>query len=276
MFCVLMLWPSPTTAQEAVGAGAPQDSASYPSRAAAAQKTFFVRQDLVASGIALVGTGVVSLFDERAARWSQGKSVQGGSSRHDLVEQLTHVNETPLTVAAMATYGIGRLAGSATAADVGLHLSEALLLNTAVNEVIRVTIGRVRPRASPTDAFQVQPGRGLSSFEHRSFPSLHTSAAFTAASAIVGEMRERRSGAVRYVAPVLYSAALVPGLTRIYLNQHWTSDVVAGAFVGTLLGSRVVKYAHSHRPSRLDRALLGTSVVPDGHGGLLLMVGSGY
>jgi predicted membrane protein len=84
-------------------------------------------------------------------------------------------------------------------------------------------------------------------------------------------MEERHSAATPYVVPVLYAAALVPGITRLYLNEHWASDVAAGAIVGTLLGSRVVHYAHSHKQSKLDRFLLGTSVVPDGHGGMLVM-----
>jgi hypothetical protein len=34
----------------------------------------------------------------------------------------------------------------------------------------------------------------------------------------------------------------------------------------------VVSYAHSHRRTRLDRALLGVSAMPDGRGGVLVMV----
>ena len=70
---------------------------------------------------------------------------------------------------------------------------------------------------------------------------------------------------------MLFAAALVPGATRMYLDQHWASDVVAGAFLGTLLGTRVVSYAYSHHPSKLDRALLAVSVVPNGHGGLMII-----
>src|SRR5512132_33133 len=85
------------------------------------QKTFFVQRDLVATGIAIAGTGVVSGFDRRVAHWARSAGVQGDSSRRELVGDLTRVNETPLMLAALATYGVGRVAGSHTTADVGLH-----------------------------------------------------------------------------------------------------------------------------------------------------------
>ena len=233
-------------------------------------KTFFVRRDLVATGIAILGTAAVSSVDLRIARWARSDGVQGDSSRRALVGDLTRVNETPLMLAALATYGVGRLAGSSTTADVGLHTLEALVLTTSVSQVVRGVIGRTRPRAALEDPFDFKPGTGFSRFETRSFPSLHTAAAFATATALVGEIRERRPGATKYAAPLLYTAALVPGVTRMYLDQHWASDVVAGAFVGALLGSRVVSYAHAHNRTRLDRALLGVSVAPDGRGGTLV------
>jgi membrane-associated phospholipid phosphatase len=236
------------------------------------QKTFFGKRDLVATGIAIAGTAVVSGFDLRVAHWARSAGVQGDSSRRELVEDLTRVNETPLMLAALATYGVGRVAGSHTTADVGLHTLEALVLTTSVSQVVRGVLGRTRPRASLEDPFVFKPGTGFSGFETRSFPSLHTAAAFAAATALVGEIHERRPGAVKFAAPLLYTAAMVPGLTRVYLDQHWASDVVAGAFVGALIGSRVVSYAHSHRRTRLERALLGVSVVPDGRGGVRLVV----
>ena len=71
------------------------------------------------------------------------------------------MNETPLTLAALATYGIGRLAGSDTTADVGLHTLEALVLTTAVSQVVRGVLGRTRPRASLEDPFVFKPGTGF-------------------------------------------------------------------------------------------------------------------
>ena len=236
------------------------------------QKTFFVRRDLIASGIAMAAAVGVSAFDLRIAHWARSEGVQGDSTRYDRVSTATRLNETPLTLAALATYGIGRLAHSKTTADVGLHTFEALVLTTAISEVLRGTIGRTRPRESQENAFRFDPLNGFVAFETRSFPSLHTAAAFATATALVGEIRERRPEATKVAAPLLYTAAMIPGLTRVYLDQHWASDVVAGAFVGTLLGSRVVSYAHSHHRNRLDRTLLGISAVPDGYGGTLVMV----
>lgn len=255
----LLLVPSLTAAQDAAS---PRE----------AQKTFFVKRDLAATGIAIVGTAAVSGFDLRVAHWARSAGVQGDSSRRELVGDLTRVNETPLMLAALATYGAGRLAGSHTTADVGLHTLEALVLTTSVSQVVRGVLGRTRPRESLEDPFRFKPGTGFTGFETRSFPSLHTAAAFATATALVGEIRERRPGAVKVAAPLLYTAAMVPGLTRVYLDQHWASDVVAGAFVGAFLGSRVVSYAHSHRRTALDRALLGVSAAPDRRGGVMLVV----
>jgi membrane-associated phospholipid phosphatase len=237
-----------------------------------AQKTFFVKRDLAVAGLAVAGSAVTSAFDLRIARWARSPGVQGDSSRRDLVEQLTRANETPMMLAALATYGVGRVAGMHTTADVGLHTLEAVVLTTGVSQVVRGVLGRTRPRASLDDPFRFKPFSGFTGFETRSYPSLHTAASFAAASALVGEIRQRRPGAVKVAAPLLYTAAMVPPLTRIYLDQHWASDFVAGAVVGALVGSRVVGYAHSHGRTRMERALLGVAAMPDGSGGVMLVV----
>ncbi len=235
-----------------------------------APKTFFRRRDLVLSGVAIAGSGVVSIFDERIGRWARSPNVQGPASRHDLFENLTVINEVPLTLGAVALYGIGRISGSDVTAKIGLHATEALVLTVAASELIRGPVGRARPRVSPTDPYNFSFGAGFTDFAKRSYPSIHSAVAFATASVLTGELHERHPGAVPFVAPVLFAAAIVPGATRMYLDQHWASDVVAGAFLGTLLGTRVVTYAYSHRPSKLERALLAVTVVPDGHGGVLI------
>jgi len=241
-------------------------------------KTFFTRDDLLITGVGFAASVGVSAFDERIARWSQSSGVQGSSRRRSTFEWVTHVNEQPLTILALGTYGVGRLAHLESTADVGLHTAQALILTIATAELIRAPLGRARPRVasdSLTDsfnAFSFKLGGGFTEFDHRAYPSMHSAVAFATAAALVGEVRVRKPSAVKVGAPLLYTAALIPGITRIYLNQHWASDVVAGGVLGAWLGDKVVRYAHSHRRSKLDDMLLGLSVVPDGRGGIVAAV----
>ena len=59
-----------------------------------------------------------------------------------------------------------------------------------------------------------------------------------------------------YVGTVFYGGAALVGLSRIYNNQHWASDVVAGAAIGTIVGLKVVKYTHSHPGNHYDQLLI--------------------
>jgi hypothetical protein len=233
-------------------------------------KTFFVKRDLAWSAIALAGTAGVSVFDKRIARWTQTSAIQGSSGRHRVVDDLTKVNETTLTGAAILSYGIGRLTHSSTMADVALHTAESKILTSAISQAIRGPLGRERPSISPDDQYKFQFGKGFTHFDNRSFPSLHSATGFAAATAVSAEIHERNPNASWWVTPVAYTVAMIPGLTRMYLNQHWASDVIAGGFVGALIGNRVVHYAHTHNRTKLDRALLGASISPDGHGGVVL------
>lgn len=230
--------------------------------------SFFRDRDGTLALAAVGSTAALALFDERIARWTRRPAVQGDSSRRELIEVVTYVNEIPLTVGALATFGIGRLAGWRTVADVGLHLTESLLLTEAVAEVVRVAAGRTRPRESPDDAFEFKPGRGLTRFENRAFPSLHAAVAFATAASLAEEMRIREVESRRWATPLLYGAAMVPGLTRLYLDQHWATDVFAGSFLGAFLGSRVTRYAHGRR-TKLDRTLLPAYFIPDADGVLI-------
>ena len=83
-------------------------------------------------------------------------------------------------------------------------------------------MGRERPEESPTDAWKLKPFSG-----HASFPSGHATVAFALAAAL---QRETTS---RWIPWVAYPAAAVVGWSRVHDGEHWTSDVVAGAALGT-------------------------------------------
>lgn len=270
---LLLLWTSALAFAQDSSSALTQASATITQpQYSNAQKTFFTSHDLVATGVAAVVTGVFMHYDEKIADWWQSDHVQGSANLHNAINNLTRLNETPLTIASVATWGIGRLSHSKTAADVGLHWTEALIMTDVICQAIRGPLGRARPRISPDNAFVFHGFKGFTDFGYRAFPSLHAAVGFATAAALTGEIRERNPTAARYVAPVLYTIAMIPGTTRMYLNQHWASDVVAGSFIGQLIGARVVRYAHTHKPTKLDRALLATNVVPDGFGGTMVMV----
>lgn len=234
-------------------------------RAQATDSAFWRRSDTRFTIGALAGMGIVAVYDERIARWARQSEIQGDSSRRDFVHSITWINEQPLTIAAVLTYGVGRVGRWKTVADVGAHLTEALVATELVDGVIRISLSRSRPRASPDDAFIFHPGKGLTDFDYRSFPSLHAAVAFATAGTLVEELRVRNRLTSWWQAPALYTAAAIPGFTRIYLDEHWASDIVAGTFVGVMVGTHLVRYAHQHK-TRVDRFLLGLRVIPTSTG----------
>src|SRR5262249_55631828 len=115
-----------------------------------------------------------------------------------------------------------------------------------------------------------QLGRGLKGDKYQSFPSGHTVAAFAAAAAVVNETSRWWPNYTWFIAPTMFGGASLVGVSRMYNNRHWASDVMMGAAIGTFAGNKVVRYFHrSHPDSKLDQWLLGTSVhaVADGGGG---------
>ena len=90
------------------------------------------------------------------------------------------------------------------------------------------------------------------------------------ATALTLESHRRKPGATPFVAPVLMTAGLLPGLARIQLNQHWASDILAGAFMGVFAAYKVTKYSHDHPTNRFDRVLLKASVTQAENGQVLV------
>jgi membrane-associated phospholipid phosphatase len=229
-------------------------------------KTFLTRRDLLISAVALGATGLVSIYDNDIALASQQPRYQS-ESMHRFALNVSKVNETTLTIAGIASYGIGRLSGNRTITDVALHTTESVVLASLASQVIRGPLGRSRPYVThDTDQYNFKFGKGFSSFDYRAFPSIHTSSGMAVATVITMELHRRHSGATPFVAPILFAAGMLPGLVRIQLDQHWASDVFAGAFLGVLAGYKVVSYSHDHPDNFFDRNLLKVSVMPDPYG----------
>ncbi len=226
----------------------------------AEHKTFFVKHDIgLAVGAAAVSAGI-SIFDPRIARFFQDTSYLHVREGRKLDAAFTHINETTLTVGGLVLYGIGKLFHSELLSDVAFHTAESVAAASLTAQVIRGPLGRTRPLdVNPPyeDQYDFHFGKGFTSFQNRAFPSIHSSSGFAAASAIVAEVHRRDPKAMWWVAVPAYALALTPGLSRMYLGQHWASDIFSGAVLGTFYGWRIVDYSHAHPTTPVDHFFLG-------------------
>ena len=229
-------------------------------------RPLFTAADALLAGGFLVGARLIHPLDEHYMRRLQDSSTQA-NHRLQLLAKVVRTTAAPgAWVIGGTMYTAGRLSKSDKLADLGLHGTEALAVGEAVATTLKIAIGRARPfvNGNPND---YRFGRGLSNGNYKSFPSGHSVAAFAAAAAVSSETSRWAPGTRWIIGPVMYGGAALVGASRMYNNQHWASDVIAGAGIGTMAGLKVVRYHHSHPGNRVDRWLLAGSLVPDGSGG---------
>jgi len=158
-------------------------------------------------------------------------------------------------------YLLGTADGQRRTQDLGLHTVESIVLGFGVSGTIKVLAGRARPRISADDASRFQLLRGLKNDDYRSFPSGHTTSAFAFAATVASETQRWWPNSRWILGPIVYGGATLTGISRIYNKDHWASDVMAGAAIGTLVGLKVVRYQHSHPNNTFDRKLLRAGVI---------------
>ena len=230
------------------------------------QTLFTYRDAILAAGFAGL---TVAMFpvDKNIARQIRQDSTFNGFTQNSAVGFET-ISSPGAYVIGGGLYLIGRFAKKPDLADFGWHGTEAVLVANLVTGVLKGSLGRARPFVSnDTNPRDFKFGGGFRTSDRQSFPSGHTSTAFAAAAAVTSEMRRLHPKAVPYVATVMYGGATLVGLSRMYHNKHWASDVALGAAVGTFSGLKVVRYSHAHADNKVDRVMLHAFVAPDSHGG---------
>jgi membrane-associated phospholipid phosphatase len=144
-------------------------------------------------------------------------------------------------------------------------MGEALLVNGAINQVVKFAAARPRPllyERALSDPLQNDPDNYVS------FYSSHTSTAFALALAYAQTFAYRNPDSPYRL--LVYAAAVVAGsgigATRIAAGKHFPSDVLVGAAVGAAIGLFI---PWLHRLSA--RAQLSVTLAP-GSVGLALVV----
>lgn len=134
------------------------------------------------------------------------------------------------------SYAAGRVSGLRPLADVSGHALLATVSAGLVTGALKTLVGRERPYVAGSPS-TFEPLK----FKNESFPSGHTTVAFALATTFAAETPDRVSDVFFYL------GATMTGLSRIYHDRHWLTDVVAGAGVGYLAG-RWATRAHRRIP----------------------------
>jgi membrane-associated phospholipid phosphatase len=116
---------------------------------------------------------------------------------------------------ALGFWGYGSWQDNEEIAGLGYDLSRGLFLSYGVTGVLKNIVQRTRPNGDPL-----------------SFPSGHTSAAFTTA----GVLSQRYGG---WIGGAGIGLGILTGLGRMEDEKHFASDVVAGATIGWIIGRTV-------------------------------------
>ena len=184
---------------------------------------------LIASGAA---AGIVAIGF--AADKHTRDSIQRHKSR--TLDDLTRVVEpfgAEYSYAVIGAYGIaGFLFHDPDARDIAIDSAMASLLAGGIlSPVFKVVVGRARPdQEEGTTSFHPLHGR------YNALPSGHVTEAFAVASVISAHSDEV------WVSVAAYTLAGLVGFSRIYHHVHWSSDVAAGAVLGTAVGRGLVAF----------------------------------
>lgn len=188
----------------------------------AAAPFHYSRKDWQTVGLVAVGTGTLLLADREIKQVLQRNKVDFLDKTSSLVEPFGN-KYAPLIIGAMYITGVATKDRKMEHAS--LMTAKSLVFSTVFYIGSKQLVRRRRP-AFTDDPFEInsmfQGGR-----EWTSFPSGHTNTVFTVATAIALEYRHKK-----WVPPVAYGIASVTGLSRVYDNRHWLSDVLVGAAIG--------------------------------------------
>lgn len=245
---------------------AAQSSAPASSRAG---QTLFTPAD-AALGVAFAGLTIAMFpLDRALAQRLTNESSRANRFFDNAATGVEIISSPGAYIIGTGLYVAGRVTRQTDLQDLGLHGTEAVVLATGITGLLKGVLGRSRPYVSAdTNPRDFRLGSGfVSGTDRAAFPSGHTTVAFAAAAAVTSEMQRLWPGHSWLVAPAMYGGASLVGLSRMYHNKHWASDVALGAAIGTFSGIKVIRYAHAHPGSRLDRIFLGAAMVPSASGG---------
>ena len=232
------------------------------------QVLFTWKDGILAAGVVGATVALFPVDRSLSVRLQNEYSAPGGKTLNSWANGFDYLAIPGVFVLAPAFYLVGRFSHDPQLQDLGWHTTEASLVGLGITGILKGFVGRSRPYVSAdTNPHDFKFAGGFTSNARSSFPSGHATIAFAAAAAATSEVGRMWPRYVWIVGPVLYGSAAFVGLARMYQSQHWASDVVLGAGIGTFAGLKVVRYTHAHPDNWIDKVLLNTHVAPAPGGG---------
>lgn len=194
-------------------------------------------------GVAAVGV-TIAVLDEPIR-----DAINPRPDRGSLIDRVDRLGERRTSHLLMAgLYGYGLLREDERAKAVALDVLYATVIaNGLVTSRLKRAFGRDRPYlGGDAHAFDAFDGRDQ---DQRAFPSGHATEAFAVAGVIATHYAD--TPAVIWTA---YGLAALNGLSRMKKDQHWASDVLAGAMIGGGIGRMVARHNLRERDADLTVA----------------------
>jgi hypothetical protein len=210
-------------------------------------------------GAAGVGVGAALVLDVPAYDHLSSRSAEGASDGARSVtdplagpgEWYDDRNANRLTLGLVGGVAAsGLLLRNRKVTRTSVQLLEAAVYTEVVSGLLKSALNRARPYVGEEPdpgAFDVGAFRG--DHDHLAMPSGHAARVFALAS-VLSERADRW-----YVSVPLYAGATSVGIERVQSGDHWLTDVMVGAALGTLIGRSVVKNRSADRTTdaALDR-----------------------
>ena len=159
-----------------------------------------------------ISYGVLGLSNGQVKQWNEDIQQNVISKNH----QATDLDDLTTFIPAASVYAlnIAGVKGKNNLKNETIILATSFAISTATVLTLKNTTNEMRPDGS----------------SNNSFPSGHTALAFAGAEFLYQEYKDKSI----WYGIGGYAIATTTGLLRVYNNEHWFSDVVAGAGIGIL------------------------------------------
>jgi membrane-associated phospholipid phosphatase len=127
--------------------------------------------------------------------------------------------------------------------NVALTGLKAFLLSGGAAQVTKYIFHRHRPGDNDPPNPYLWEGPFEFTTDYTSFPSGHTATAFAVASVLAHGYKDKI-----WVGLTSYTIATLVGLSRIHDGKHWATDAIAGAALGTFIGTVLSKVNFTDNP----------------------------